>query len=65
MFHTAAIISEREEDAIADGDAIQNTKLLCSPLIIKGLGKKVNKKEFENSNFFALITLNKINRGIE
>lgn len=47
MFHTAVIISE-EEDAIADG-AIQNTKLLCGPLIIKDIGKKVNKKcmEFE------------------
>lgn len=66
MFHTAVIIS-KEEDAIADGDAIQNTKLLCGPLIVKDIGKKVNKKcmEFENSNFFALITLNKINRGIE
>lgn len=48
MFHTAVIISE-EEDAIADGDAIQNTKLLCGPLIVKDIGKKVNKKcmEFE------------------
>lgn len=40
MFHTASIISEQEEDAIADGDAIQNTKLLWGPLIIKDIGQK-------------------------